>query len=242
MVHFDSGIKIREFCGCSSVTKYMAHSAGACSNGANAKQRCNAASRRVEAKISQLPSPSLFAKMSSLRAKKGFPKLSLPPLNGNDAGANQQQSSAGGASLTSALSNMSLASSNDSMDSQRRRQRLQINLPGAEKPEAPAASQLPTSTQFNLQEEDLDTLEELGMGSGGTVFRVMHRSTGTVMAKKIIHQMDVQLSAEIVRELQILNKCQSPHIISFFGAYQNHGEVCICMEFVRAIYAALIIV
>ena len=70
------------------------------------------------------------------------------------------------------------------------------------------------------------------MGSGGTVFRVLHKKTNTVMAKKIIHQLDVMLSKEILRELGILHKCDHPNIIGFYGAYQSQGEVCICMEYV----------
>lgn len=58
-----------------------------------------------------------------------------------------------------------------------------------------------------------------------------HKATGIVMAKKIIHQMGIELSKEITRELQILNQCQSPYIISFYGYYENCGEICICMEY-----------
>jgi len=84
---------------------------------------------------------------------------------------------------------------------------------------------------LDVKEEDLETIEELGAGSGGTVYKVRHKQSGTVMAKKIIHQIDAKTSKEIMRELQILNKCESPDIITFFGAYQCHGELCICMEF-----------
>jgi serine/threonine protein kinase len=69
------------------------------------------------------------------------------------------------------------------------------------------------------------------MGNGGTVFKVLHKGTNTVMAKKVIHQLTVKEGREIIRELQVLKKCNSPYIVSFYGAYQNDGEICICMEY-----------
>lgn len=91
---------------------------------------------------------------------------------------------------------------------------------------------LAPSLKFETKEQDLDTLEELGMGSGGTVFKVLHRAENTIMAKKIIHQIDERTSKAILRELQILNKCAHENIIAFYGAYMNQGELCICMEYV----------
>lgn len=36
---------------------------------------------------------------------------------------------------------------------------------------------------------------------------------------------------QILRELQIMHDCNSPHIISFYGAFVSDPHVCICMEF-----------
>jgi hypothetical protein len=170
----------------------------------------------------------------SLRAKKGFPKLSLPSLTDDQSGDAQESA---GMDTPSDLPGLTPSSSESSLDGGRRRPRpsgIRLPIPSRTQPVAPPENQLPPQGMYTLCEADLDTLEELGMGSGGTVFRVLHKSTQTVMAKKIIHQMDMNLSKEIVRELQILNKCQSPHIIAFYGAYQNQGEICICMEYVRS--------
>jgi mitogen-activated protein kinase kinase len=67
------------------------------------------------------------------------------------------------------------------------------------------------------------------MGSGGTVHRVLHRPTGKIMAKKIIHE--VQMSKEVMRELQILNQCDSGDIVTFYGYYDDGQQICIFMEF-----------
>lgn len=39
--------------------------------------------------------------------------------------------------------------------------------------------------KLDLKNEDLKVLNELGSGNGGTVCKVVHEKTGTVMAKKV---------------------------------------------------------
>lgn len=41
--------------------------------------------------------------------------------------------------------------------------------------------------KLDLRNEDLIVLKELGAGNGGTVSKVMHAATKTVMAKKVLH-------------------------------------------------------
>jgi len=36
---------------------------------------------------------------------------------------------------------------------------------------------------------------------------------------------------QILRELQIMHDCNSPYIISFYGAFISDPNICICMEF-----------
>ena len=38
---------------------------------------------------------------------------------------------------------------------------------------------------------------------------------------------------QILRELQILDKCHSPYIVSFYGAFVSESDVSICMEFMN---------
>ncbi|KAF7987003.1 hypothetical protein HWV62_89 [Athelia sp. TMB] len=85
---------------------------------------------------------------------------------------------------------------------------------------------------FDLRNEDLEELQELGQGNGGSVKKVVHRPTKTVMAKKIV-LIDAKPSVrkQILRELQIMHDCHSPYIISFYGAFLSDPNICICMEF-----------
>lgn len=56
-----------------------------------------------------------------------------------------------------------------------------------EKTENENAAQLEIGIEYklDLKREDLEVLKELGHGNGGTVSKVRHMATGTVMARKV---------------------------------------------------------
>ncbi|RPB27828.1 Pkinase-domain-containing protein [Terfezia boudieri ATCC MYA-4762] len=86
--------------------------------------------------------------------------------------------------------------------------------------------------KLDLRAEDLQVIQELGAGNGGTVSKVMHVATKKIMAKKVIH-VDAKptVRKQILRELHIMHECQSPYIVSFYGAFLNEGDVVMCMEY-----------
>ena len=58
------------------------------------------------------------------------------------------------------------------------------------------------------------------MGLGADDIQIIH-----VEAKKEVRK-------RIVRELQIMHECNSPNIVSFYGAFLNDsGDVVMCMEY-----------
>ncbi|RDB18339.1 Dual specificity protein kinase FUZ7 [Hypsizygus marmoreus] len=85
---------------------------------------------------------------------------------------------------------------------------------------------------FDLKNADLKNLAELGQGNGGSVMKVEHVPTGTIMAKKIV-LIDAKPSVrkQILRELQIMHDCKSKFIVSSYGAFLAEPNICICMEF-----------
>ncbi|KAJ6583960.1 ste7-like protein [Mycena vulgaris] len=89
-----------------------------------------------------------------------------------------------------------------------------------------------TEIKFDLRNEDLKDLHELGQGNGGSVKKVEHIPTGKFMAKKIV-LIDAKpmVRKQILRELQIMHDCNSKYIISFWGAYLADPNICICIEF-----------
>ncbi|KAI8923542.1 kinase-like domain-containing protein [Entophlyctis helioformis] len=93
---------------------------------------------------------------------------------------------------------------------------------------------IPKNLQLDLKTEDIVVLQELGAGNGGTVSKVQHKPTNTIMARKIIHvEAKNSVRRQILRELQILHKCNSPYIVSFYGAFLSEGDISICMEYMN---------
>jgi mitogen-activated protein kinase kinase len=99
---------------------------------------------------------------------------------------------------------------------------------------------IPKSLTLDIKVEDIETIQELGSGIGGTVFKVLHTPTETIMARKVsiinkvIHvEAKNSVRKQILRELQILHKCNSPFIVSFYGAFLADRDISICMEFMN---------
>lgn len=96
-------------------------------------------------------------------------------------------------------------------------------------------AQLEIGIEFNLdlRPEDLEVIKDLGSGNGGTVSKVMHKPTNTIMARKIIHvEAKREMRKRIVRELQIMHSCNSEYIVTFYGAFLNeNNDVIMCMEY-----------
>lgn len=83
----------------------------------------------------------------------------------------------------------------------------------------------------------LDEVGHIGEGAGGAVFKVAHRVTGLVMAKKTIPATHSTPARQLIRELSFLANCVHENIVKFYGAFMSapnseHGaEVCLLMEY-----------
>ncbi|KAJ6505183.1 Pkinase-domain-containing protein [Mycena sanguinolenta] len=89
-----------------------------------------------------------------------------------------------------------------------------------------------------FEDKDFTTLEELGSGNGGrtSVMKVRQLGTGTIMAKKVVlvgPRFDVRRTQrqQILRELEIISQCDSPFIVSSYGACLAEPNICLWMEF-----------
>ncbi|XP_031633889.1 dual specificity mitogen-activated protein kinase kinase dSOR1-like [Contarinia nasturtii] len=83
-----------------------------------------------------------------------------------------------------------------------------------------------------IRADDLEKIGELGAGNGGSVMKVRHIPTQLIMAQKNIHlEIKPTIRKQILRELQVLNHCNYPHIVGFHNAFQVDGEISICMEY-----------
>ncbi|CAF3793927.1 unnamed protein product [Rotaria socialis] len=74
-----------------------------------------------------------------------------------------------------------------------------------------------------LKHDDLVNICELGQGNGGIVWKVRH--------KGIYLEVKPAVKNQIVRELKVLDRCNSPYIVGFYGTFAAEGQINICMEY-----------
>ncbi len=104
-----------------------------------------------------------------------------------------------------------------------------------------------------VQPADFQELQELGRGNGGSVWKVRHRPTGIVLARKMIHlDLKPKVREQILRELTVLNTCNSPEsavlltlltawsdtplfsppsVVNFYGSFYADSEINLLMEY-----------
>lgn len=100
-----------------------------------------------------------------------------------------------------------------------------------------------------LRASDFEVIKRLGEGAGGYVDKVKEKSTGRILAMKVRRPRlgyaeqiaefvpaqviptspDPAIHKQILRELQFLNDCQSPHIVNHYGSFLTNSDSCIGM-------------
>ncbi|XP_056129606.1 serine/threonine-protein kinase 4-like [Lampris incognitus] len=81
-------------------------------------------------------------------------------------------------------------------------------------------------------EEVFDVLEKLGEGSYGSVFKAHYKETGEIVAiKQVPVESDLQ---EIIKEISIMQQCNSPHVVRYYGSYFKNSDLWIVMEYCGA--------
>jgi len=78
-------------------------------------------------------------------------------------------------------------------------------------------------------EEVFDLLDKLGEGSYGAVHRALHRDSGTTIAIKIV-AVDSDLQ-DIIKEISIMQQCDSVNVVKYFGSYFHSSDLWIVMEY-----------
>eukprot|EP01133_Synstelium_polycarpum_P014871 gene14871-17585_t len=110
--------------------------------------------------------------------------------------------------------------------------------------EQQSSGQVVVGTPFNVKHkvhvdfeyvwsgEELDKVfefqEVLGTGSFGIVHKAANRDNNYVLAIKVIPLKD---SSEIEKEITILKKCKSSHIVSYFGSCHQNDNLWILMDY-----------
>lgn len=81
-------------------------------------------------------------------------------------------------------------------------------------------------------EEVFDIICKLGEGSYGSVYKALHKESGQVLAiKQVPVDSDLQ---EIIKEISIMQQCDSPYVVKYYGSYFKNTDLWIVMEYCGA--------
>ncbi|KAI4331157.1 hypothetical protein MLD38_029372 [Melastoma candidum] len=116
------------------------------------------------------------------------------------------------------------------LNTRRRRSDLSLPLP-IRGPSLPVPLPLPPSTPLNLNFHELDRISRIGSGTGGTVYKVLHRPSSRLFALKVIHgHHDDSVRRQICREIQILRDVDHPNVVKCLDMYDHNGEIQVVLE------------
>lgn len=86
---------------------------------------------------------------------------------------------------------------------------------------------------LNKQPEEVFTIvSKLGEGSYGSVFKAIHKDSGHILAIKQV-PVDTDLQ-EIIKEISIMQQCDSPYVVKYYGSYFKNSDLWIVMEYCGA--------
>ncbi|XP_071691244.1 mitogen-activated protein kinase kinase 9 [Rutidosis leptorrhynchoides] len=80
---------------------------------------------------------------------------------------------------------------------------------------------------------EYETIQVLGHGNGGTVYKVVHKKTSNVFALKVVHaDSDPIMRRQIFREMEILRRTDSPFVVKCYEIFEKpFGDIAILMEY-----------
>ena len=82
-------------------------------------------------------------------------------------------------------------------------------------------------------EEVFDILNKLGEGSYGSVYKAIHKDSRQVLAIKQV-PVDTDLQ-EIIKEISIMQQCDSPYVVKYYGSYFKNTDLWVGMLYYETI-------
>jgi len=85
---------------------------------------------------------------------------------------------------------------------------------------------------FEVEADDLEKICDLGRGAYGTVEKMRHKPSSTIMAvKRITATVNTQEQKRLLMDMDICKQSSDcPYTVQFYGALFREGDVWICME------------
>eukprot|EP01134_Creolimax_fragrantissima_P007646 CFRG7646T1 len=92
-----------------------------------------------------------------------------------------------------------------------------------------------SSAHDDIQIEDIQVLEQIGHGVSGVVEKIIHKPSGVIMARKIIHlELNPSVRKQITTELKVLHDCKSDFVVQYCGSVFLDQDLSIFMEYMDA--------
>ncbi|KAE9584482.1 hypothetical protein Lal_00021814 [Lupinus albus] len=97
---------------------------------------------------------------------------------------------------------------------------------------APSSAPSSTSLHHHIPFSELERLNRIGSGSGGTVYKAIHRPTNRLYALKVIYgHHEESVRRQIHREIQILRDVDDQNVVKCHDMYDNNAEIQVLLEF-----------
>ena len=83
-------------------------------------------------------------------------------------------------------------------------------------------------------EERYQTLEILGQGTYGWVYKALDKTSGKIVAAKLVSVADQDQIESFKKEIKILRECKNPYIVQYYGSYYKDYKIWIIIEYCDA--------
>ncbi|KAI3737806.1 hypothetical protein L2E82_27819 [Cichorium intybus] len=97
----------------------------------------------------------------------------------------------------------------------------------------PPSSAAMSNQQHHLDLSDFDRINRIGIGSWGTVYKVLYRPTATHFSLKVIYgNHDDDDRRQILHQINILNGIDDLNIVKCHDMFDHNGEIQILVEYI----------
>ncbi|CAN6573824.1 unnamed protein product [Malus baccata var. baccata] len=99
-------------------------------------------------------------------------------------------------------------------------------------PSSAQSSSAHSAAQQLINFSELERSNRIGSGTGGTVYKAIHRPTGRVYALKVIYgNHDDAVRHQICREIEILRDVDNPNVVKCHDMFDHNGEIQVLLEY-----------
>lgn len=108
---------------------------------------------------------------------------------------------------------------------------LAVPLPLPPNPSSNSQAQSSSCPVQQINFSELERLNRIGSGAGGTVYKVVHRPTSRAFALKVIYgNHEDSVRRQMCREIEILRDVDHPNVVKCHDMFDHNGEIQVLLE------------